>query len=441
MTSRKLSTFSKGLNPSILQLPDEVLDMIIRYAELEFFDKYYPAGTSSPRPLYRITSDNLPRSKIRSLLLVCRKFFYRIEPYVYNVIVVPPFLDSGKAIEITDQIGLLSHRHWLRGLRIGSSDPTTPLIQPQRLAGFTSTISTHLHILHLDGLMADSFLDSELYEVLSQLASLSTLELSSPSRTFDIMRILKTISYLVQLKSLFLSIRDLARLPPNSQSFEGMIPQWGSIDDSRPPLVNLAVQFSINHPPQLDGLAAFLGIFVPTLRVLRLRGNLGPGLSAALSPVADSLHALELSKIDVTLEGAINLAMDRVQTLVLGHPLGFLPYFEWRQRLFRNTSTLVLQFSNNLQPATIEPFIDPEQLRRLVLVDFSERAYDQSSSRRQANVAMDEWCTQHSIKLSVIAQVPFVDHLFQKVLEEISYQTMPPHLNNQLFSESLENLI
>ncbi|EGG01711.1 uncharacterized protein MELLADRAFT_66912 [Melampsora larici-populina 98AG31] len=477
MTSQKLSTSFKGSDPAILRLPDEVLDIIIRYAEQEFFDKYYPAGTSSPRPLYRITSDNLPRTRIRSLLIVCRKFFYRIEPFVYNVIVMPPFLNPSKAMEITDQIGSHSHPHWLRGLRIGTLEPTTPLIEPQRLAECISRISVHLHIIHLDGLITDSFLSAELYPVLTQLASLSTLELSSPSQTIDITRILKTIFHLPQLKSLFLSLGDFSRLPAILQSSEDLIAYCGSIfDHSRPPLVNLAVQFSLNNPPRLDGLAAFLGIFAPTLRVLRLRGNLGPGLSGALSPVAGSLHALEIAKIDATLEGAINLSMDRVQTLVLGHPTGFVPYFQWRKQLFKSTSTLVLQFSNNLRPATIEPLIDPIQLQRLILVDFSGREYNKSSS--QPNTAMFDWCAQHSIKLSVIARVSFVDHLFQKVLDEImyvrvlsysflyphahpmcltlfsstcprtiprdprdSYQAMPPYLNKQLFPESLETLI
>ncbi|KAG0143783.1 hypothetical protein CROQUDRAFT_95826 [Cronartium quercuum f. sp. fusiforme G11] len=422
MASRSVgSAFGDVPVPPIFRLPDEILDMILRYTEPEFFLMHYPVGCLR-RPLYRIEPYWIPRCpNLRSILMVCRKLFEKVEPFVYNVIGFPSSLPPTQAVEI---IETFLHPHWFRGLRVRSPKQAEVLVDSQQLTRLVLKLSCHLDILHLDGVAAEVFLHSDFEHALAHLSTLSTLELASQSQTFDITQIVRVISHLPQLKCLFLSLYNFLPLSNDTPSSALILrPLMGT---HPPQLVSLFIKLVINQPSQLNGLEAFLNLLTPSLRVLRLQGLLGPGLRAALRPISSSLHALELTKLDATLEGVINTAMDSVQTLVLGATHGFLPYFQWRRRLFKNLSTLVLQYSINLRPATIEPFINPIRLQKLILVDFSDQRADLDPATSPVSEMLEQWCTENSIELIVSVRMPFIETLFKQVVEDLIYGESSP---------------
>lgn len=373
--------------------------------------------------MYRVEPDDLPRlTNLRSLMKVCKQFYHRLQPFIYNVIIIPASIDSIHLGKITCEIREFRHPHWIRGLRLGNAIGTHPLLDSQTLAQLLFDL-TSLEILHIDGPTTTSLLQPSTYHALSNLSKLSTLELFSPSQSFEIRKINKTICYLPQLKSLFLTCHNLIR--PGKQSSPsthlGHLPHPSSRHPLPPPLVNLVIKFLTNQSADLYSLVELLTLTAPTLRVLRLHGQLGAGLHAALTPVFANLNALELSKVNSMLEGVLDFTMAHLQILVLGAMHGFLPYFQWQRRLFPTLNSLALQNSANLRPATIEPFVDVNLLQKLILVDFVERGSEWPTPNSPTNDTISEWCLRHSIELQVMDRAQLLDKLFQSATEAITY--------------------
>ncbi|MBW0516999.1 hypothetical protein O181_056714 [Austropuccinia psidii MF-1] len=424
--------------PPILRLPNELLEAIFQIVEPSFYQLRSQPLSRSSRVLYRIAPGCVPDfPTIKALLLVCRRFFDIVQASVYNIVLFPWQIDSGQARSKAAEIISCRHKLWIKGLRIGNPSWNRPLLQIDCLSRLLATFSPSLETLHLTGTVAKIFLNRGMQRAVCQLSKLTTLELCLKFHVVDSNLITSTINLLPSISSVFLGVFNLLPVKVNI-----------SASKAHPPfLTNLVLTFWDHHPAELNGLGSFLSFYAKSLKVLRLQGQLGPGLSEALQPVLMTLKGLELNKVMAGIDGLMSLNMPQLTTLALGTILGFLPYFHYHLCIFKNLRCLVLHSSAYVHPDNIAPFLNVSRLRHLVLMDFSGNSYSggfttsgsmerfraeksnyenslshseacTQSERRDLNLfwgrnkPLRDWCSFNRVKLNILPRTPALDLLF-----------------------------
>ncbi|CAH7672755.1 expressed protein [Phakopsora pachyrhizi] len=395
-----IGTFDRSLESSadgkrsILCFPDEILELIFNYMR---------STQEVPSSFLRTKLGKHDQSECptnfekgfrdidkRALLLVCRRFFRLVQPTVNNIIYFPTKIDADLAYTKTEEIKSYKYKHWVKGFRIGNPSWNRPLLEARCLSSLLLNFSSNLKVLRLEGTTIDSFLNPEFYNTTNKLNSLTFLELGSKFHVIDIDVLACAIERCPNLRSIFLTVRNF--LPLSSVRTDKPLESGTGLP--MPPIFNISIKFWDNSPARISVLPGFFSSISKTLKLVRLDGHLGQGLSQALRPVAKTLVGLGLTNILFRSERLFDLEMPALTTLEIGAQLGFLPHIQWH--LFSKLCCLILHISPHILSSSITPLVNIYCLRHIVVMDCSNRSNKLQSAESQAQFLLQCMFRFHS---------------------------------------------